>query len=90
VLSRAACEFKGDGSVAALIGVILDVTEEHEQQALLAERTALLEATLDNVEQGIMLVDPEHRIAVANRRTAELLDLPMELLSSRPLGRVLS
>ncbi len=61
-------------------------------ETMVAERTAeleltrgLLTATLDNVEQGIVMVDAQDRLTVCNRRAAELLGLPRAFLDARPL-----
>ncbi len=60
-------------------------------ERLVEERTAdlqavrsLLEATLENVNQGIIMVDADGRVPVCNRRAMELLELPAELMTSRP------
>jgi NO-binding membrane sensor protein with MHYT domain/nitrogen-specific signal transduction histidine kinase len=45
---------------------------------------SLLEATLQNVNQGIMMIGSDHRVPVCNRRAMELLDLPPELMASCP------
>ena len=60
-------------------------------ERLVEERTAdlqatrsMLEATLENVNQGIMMIDADRRVPVCNRRVIELLELPTELMESRP------
>jgi NO-binding membrane sensor protein with MHYT domain/signal transduction histidine kinase len=60
-------------------------------ERLVGERTAdlratrsMLEATLQNVNQGIMMIDANERVLVCNRRAMELLDLPSELMGSCP------
>jgi NO-binding membrane sensor protein with MHYT domain/signal transduction histidine kinase len=45
---------------------------------------SLLEATLQNVKQGIMMIDAGGRVPVCNRQAMELLDLPSELMVSCP------
>ncbi len=45
---------------------------------------ALLKATLERMDQGIVMVNAEQVIEVCNRRAIELLDLPPELMASRP------
>ncbi|WP_300653597.1 PAS domain-containing protein [Hydrogenophaga sp.] len=52
--------------------------------ALLAEKSAALQATLDSISQGLTKVSPEGQILFYNRRTLELLDLPDELMAKRP------
>jgi diguanylate cyclase (GGDEF)-like protein/PAS domain S-box-containing protein len=45
---------------------------------------AALQATLDSVEEGIIMVDPHGRVVVANRSIAGMLDLPPEVLAGNP------
>ena len=49
-----------------------------------AEKSSLLETTLENMDEGIMLVTADRTVAVCNARAMELLDLPPELLATRP------
>lgn len=53
--------------------------------ALLSEKSAALQATLDSISQGLTKVDAQGRILFYNQRTLELLDLPDELLARKPL-----
>ncbi|GAA6141965.1 PAS-domain containing protein [Hydrogenophaga sp. 5NK40-0174] len=53
--------------------------------AELAERTSVLQATLDSVIQGIMFVDGQYRIRFYNQRLLELLDFDDAVLASQPL-----
>ncbi len=48
------------------------------RQRLVASQ-ATLSATLENMSQGILMVDVQGRVPVINRRAAELLDLPERL-----------
>jgi diguanylate cyclase (GGDEF)-like protein/PAS domain S-box-containing protein len=43
------------------------------------------EATLENVDQGIMMIDGEYRVRICNSRAAELLDLPADFMNTQPL-----
>lgn len=62
-----------------------------ESEAQLQSKSMLLEATLDRMEQGIMMVNADRVVEVCNRRAIELLDLPPELMASRPtFGQVLA
>ncbi|MES2973872.1 MAG: PAS-domain containing protein [Pseudomonadota bacterium] len=54
------------------------------QAEQLREKTALLETTLSSISQGIFMIDPEGRLISWNRRIKEILDLPDDLLASRP------
>ena len=49
-----------------------------------SERSALLGAALDRMDQGLMMVDARRVVRVCNRRARELLELPMDLMESRP------
>jgi diguanylate cyclase (GGDEF)-like protein len=53
-------------------------------EALLAQKSHLLELTLERMEQGVMMVGASGRVEVCNRRAIELLGLPPELMASRP------
>lgn len=48
------------------------------------EKTAFLEATLENMDQGLLMVDSDLHVQVCNRRAMELLDLSPELMNARP------
>jgi signal transduction histidine kinase len=50
-----------------------------------AEKSSELAATLEHMDQGIIMVDRHRRVAICNRRALELLDLPAALMTSRPL-----
>lgn len=68
----------GDGGV---VGVYTDITDikEHEtrrRERELAEKSALLQATLDNIAQGVSVYDGEDRLVAWNDRFVELLRLP--------------
>jgi diguanylate cyclase (GGDEF)-like protein len=50
-----------------------------------------LRAALENIEQGIFMVDAEGMVNVINQRAVELLDLPKEWLGgSRPLNEMVT
>lgn len=64
-----------------------DVTDAHRNaaalqanEAVLKEKSAALEITLDNIDQGILTIDSGGRVAVANKRLPELLAVPATLL----------
>jgi diguanylate cyclase (GGDEF)-like protein/PAS domain S-box-containing protein len=50
----------------------------------LAEKTAQLNATLEHVGQGILMVDADRNVVVCNQRAIELLDLPPDMMLSTP------
>jgi diguanylate cyclase (GGDEF)-like protein len=53
-------------------------------QDRLAEKSALLEATLKNMGQGLLMLDADRRILVNNSRAADVLGLPPGFLENRP------
>ena len=77
----------------------VDITELRAQQQRLeqAERAAresaaalehesdLLQATLQNMEQGVAMFNAQGRVEFYNQRILELLELPRELLDGKPL-----
>jgi len=76
----------GPGAVC----VVRDISERRRVDADLAEKTTTLQVTLDTMDQGLMMIDPNYTIRVSNHRAAELLDLPPDLLGEHPtLERVL-
>ncbi|HEY1932237.1 MAG TPA: EAL domain-containing protein [Acetobacteraceae bacterium] len=59
----------------------------HELRASEAHLVAVsseLNITLASMDQGLVMVDAAGSVAVCNRRAIELLDLPAELMASRP------
>jgi diguanylate cyclase (GGDEF)-like protein/PAS domain S-box-containing protein len=55
-----------------------------QAEARATEKTALLEVTLENMDQGLVMVDSDLTVQVCNRRAMELLDLPPDLMETRP------
>jgi signal transduction histidine kinase/ActR/RegA family two-component response regulator len=55
-----------------------------ESQARLEEKSRMLEATLARMEQGVLMVNADQVVEVCNRRAIELLQLPADLMASRP------
>ena len=76
--------------------VDISTMKQHQQRLVAAQRqarnneielqrkSALLEATLERMEQGVMMVTAERIVEVCNRRAAELLGLPIEMTAARP------
>ena len=52
--------------------------QQHRHAAALAAQRAILEATLENIDQGITMVDADLHTIVLNNRFLELLELPAE------------
>jgi PAS domain S-box-containing protein len=76
------------GFVTRWIATTTDITERREQEErlkqherVLAEQKRILETTLENIDQGITMVDRDLRAIALNRRFLELLDLPAEMFA---------
>ena len=50
-----------------------------QSEHLIAEKSAVLETTLEFMGQGIMMVGADRTVAVCNQRTVEMLDLPPDM-----------
>ncbi len=61
-----------------------DVTDYHQAQTELAEKTRTLQITLDSMSQGIATINVHGRTVTSNRRHRELLNLPDELMARQP------
>ena len=64
--------------------LIVAARHARESQTLLTEKSRMLEATLERMEQGVMMVSADMVVEVCNRRAIELLGLPPELMASKP------
>jgi PAS domain S-box-containing protein len=73
----------------SIFGVFADVTELKSVERALAEKSALLEATLESMDEGLLMIDGKGRIPIINRRAIELLDVSPELIAAGPDYRTL-
>jgi signal transduction histidine kinase/CheY-like chemotaxis protein/HPt (histidine-containing phosphotransfer) domain-containing protein len=75
-------------SALVVVGLGALVTREARRrdkaEADLQRQSALTKATLENMDQGILMFDAAETIQIHNRRAAELLDLPPSLLARHP------
>ena len=69
-----------DGKAVRLVGAIQDITDKIHAQRQLREKSANLEATLDNMQQGLVKIASDRRIELSNRRFAELLGIPAHIM----------
>ncbi|CAO3354563.1 ATP-binding protein [Azospirillum palustre] len=81
---RATAQRDPDGRARRLTGTMSDVTERVRAELDLAHERNVLQVTLDNTDQGIIKVDGDGRVVTANRRAAELLNIPPEVLAGNP------
>jgi two-component system cell cycle sensor histidine kinase PleC len=62
-----------------IVIVFSDITGIKRREAELARQSLLLQATLDNIDQGVSVMDDELRLVAFNRRFLDLLEFPAEL-----------
>ncbi len=82
---RATALRDAEGTAVRLTGTMSDVTERMQAERDLARERNILQITLDNTDQGIIMVDRNLRVVMSNRRAAELLDVPAGFLARNPL-----
>ena len=56
----------------------------HASERRETENAGTLSTTLENIAQGLLMIDSDHRVAAYNQRALELLGLPGRLLEGRP------
>ena len=85
-----------DRTITGCTGTLTDVTLRHQaaealcaSEARYAEQSARLNATLENMSQGIMMVASDNSVPVMNRRAMELLELPDDMVASKPHCRAI-
>jgi PAS domain S-box-containing protein len=61
------------------VTIYLDITELKARERQLTEQTAVMRTLIENMDQGITLVDHNLKLATCNERFLELLELPAEL-----------
>jgi PAS domain S-box-containing protein len=68
----------------ALVAWTYDLTDQKRQAEELANKTAVLQLVLDNMDQGITMYDADLRLVAWNRRYSELSGIPPEVLANLP------
>ncbi len=79
----------GDGGVVGIYADITDIKKQEElrHQQELAEKSILLQASLDNLSQGVAVYSKGLKLVAWNQRFVDLLDLPEGLVrSGMPFG----
>jgi diguanylate cyclase (GGDEF)-like protein/PAS domain S-box-containing protein len=85
VMLRMCAEPPGpDGRRTALVGVLIDVTDARAFDERLEREREFLRTTLDHMDQGLIVVEPDLSVPVLSRRVAELLDLPEAFVETHP------
>ena len=66
-----------------------EITALKRREQELADNTALLRATLEHMEQGLLVLDAEFRLKMWNDRWIELLEIPRSLVGvGRPMAPI--
>ena len=65
-----------------LVVTYTDITEREHRETELAEKGALLTATLDNMDQGLILVDAKLNLKLWNDRAVQMFGLPPGVMVS--------
>ena len=73
-------ELGPDGTLVALHGLLLDVTDLVRSEQRAQATDTLLRDTLDSMDQGLVVLDAAQRVRVFNRSAADLLALPEDVL----------
>jgi PAS domain S-box-containing protein len=79
-----------DGSVREWVGVNEDITERKEAEAAVAAKSALFEATLQNMAQGVTVHDQDFKLVAYNQRYIDLFEFPPGFITfGRPHEEIL-
>jgi PAS domain S-box-containing protein len=82
--------FDNDGELLGLFGIARDISERRRAEEQVLESQTYLQATLDSAAEGILAVDNSGRVVEANRRFAELWQVPDDLLARKDEEAVLA
>ncbi|MBB2960988.1 EAL domain-containing protein [Methylobacterium sp. R2-1] len=68
------------GRLVSIFGVCLDVTELALSEQRLRETGEAMRATLEAMDQGLVMIGPDKRVQVHNQRARDLLELSEDVL----------
>ena len=72
-----------DMTKAELVEVLM-AREDAKSDGPLEQQTKLLTMTLESMDQGIMLIDPNDYVVLSNQKAARLLQIPEAVLEGQP------
>jgi diguanylate cyclase (GGDEF)-like protein/PAS domain S-box-containing protein len=70
-----------NGDIGGLVGVMLDITERKQLEALLEAKNSLLNMVLDTMPSGISVVDRDLNMILTNSRARTITGIPDELFA---------
>jgi diguanylate cyclase (GGDEF)-like protein/PAS domain S-box-containing protein len=73
--------------VAAAMSAFVWIAGTRVFASPMAKLATLLSGTLENMDQGLMVVDSSGRIPICNKRAMEMLDLPSDLMGASPKAK---
>ncbi len=65
-----------NSGISGIAAIGADITERKRAEAALAEKSALLETTLESMSHGIAVHDADLKLVAYNQNHLELLDFP--------------
>lgn len=80
VISRGLPQHDDSGAVVEILGVCVDVTDTTRSEEQLREISNVLRVTLENMDQGIVMVGADNCVRVHNQRARDLLGLSEAIL----------
>lgn len=84
VTMRAVPLFDNAGAVTEWMGAIIDIHDAREAEIALQRQQEVLAVTLENMAQGLIMVDADGHVRLHNKRLLEMLELPATLLEGSP------
>ena len=77
-------QIRQEDTLIGWLGMALDIHDMRLAEIAVQEQKALLTATLEHMDQGLLMVDADGIVQVCNQRVIDLLELSPDLLRSKP------
>ncbi len=68
------------GDRRLFIGITRNITQRKQNEAEIAKKSALLETSLDSMDQGFCVFDADHKLIAFNQKYVELIDFPPDFI----------
>ncbi len=76
------------GQICSLIDVQRDVTKQYEVEAKLQEHKKLIDNILANTPQGVLVIDKDRRVLLANKALQKIFNLDSRTLKNKLLKEI--